>query len=175
MAIGGRYVSRGESNPEELFHSSILEQLEPRLLLSSAIWDGGGDGFSWMDAQNWASDALPTAASDVQIDVPSRDIQVRIAGLAQAATVDCLESLRLIGSGSLTTSTLTELNIYVAGDLTIDSGGSINGYGLGYGPSTGPGGGATQYVGGGAGHGGSGGRGYDRLNHRYLNGGPAYG
>jgi len=128
-----------------------------------------------MDAQNWASDALPTAASDVQIDVPSRDIQVRIAGLAQAATVDCLESLRLIGSGSLTTSTLTELNIYVAGDLTIDSGGSINGYGLGYGPSTGPGGGATQYVGGGAGHGGSGGRGYDRLNHRYLNGGPAYG
>ena len=38
MAIGDRYVGRGASSPKEPFHSPILEQLEPRLLLSGSEW-----------------------------------------------------------------------------------------------------------------------------------------
>jgi hypothetical protein len=46
-----------------------LETLEPRRVLSSVSWTGGGDGHSWGDTANWSSGALPGATDDVTISV----------------------------------------------------------------------------------------------------------
>ncbi|RMG83974.1 MAG: T9SS C-terminal target domain-containing protein [Bacteroidetes bacterium] len=38
------------------------------LLINAQTWDGGGDGVSWDDAQNWNPDAIPTAAQTATFD-----------------------------------------------------------------------------------------------------------
>lgn len=43
--------------------------LEPRLCLSTVLWDGGGDGTNWTDPLNWDTDAVPDGSSEVVIDV----------------------------------------------------------------------------------------------------------
>ena len=49
------------------FSGFRVESLEPRTLLSSVAWDGGGDGVHWTDPLNWSSDVLPGANDDVTI------------------------------------------------------------------------------------------------------------
>jgi hypothetical protein len=46
-----------------------LEMLEPRRVLSTVNWTGGGDHHSWGDANNWDTHALPGATDDVKINV----------------------------------------------------------------------------------------------------------
>ena len=68
-----QYLNEGQIRPPN-GHSAtashcVAEQLEPRLLLSTVYWDGGGDGTSWSDPKNWSADVLPGVTDDVTIDV----------------------------------------------------------------------------------------------------------
>src|SRR4051794_41437954 len=47
------------------------EALEARRLLSTVVWDGGGDGENWNDPANWVGDNLPADGDDVVISVPA--------------------------------------------------------------------------------------------------------
>jgi hypothetical protein len=47
-----------------------IEELEPRLCLSTIRWDGGGGDSSWHNPLNWAGDVLPGPNDDVIIDTP---------------------------------------------------------------------------------------------------------
>ncbi len=38
-------------------------------IASQVSWDGGGDGVSWVDANNWSNDQLPGSTDDVTIDI----------------------------------------------------------------------------------------------------------
>ncbi|MDB5334855.1 MAG: hypothetical protein JWN70_474, partial [Planctomycetaceae bacterium] len=42
-----------------------LEQLENRTLLTTFVWDGGGDGSHWNDATNWVGDTKPDTTDDI--------------------------------------------------------------------------------------------------------------
>ncbi|MFK7822379.1 MAG: hypothetical protein AB8G99_27035, partial [Planctomycetaceae bacterium] len=57
-----RPVRRARRRPRQ-----SLEALEDRALLAAVLWDGGGDGSSWGDADNWDTNAVPTIGDDVTI------------------------------------------------------------------------------------------------------------
>ena len=46
------------------------EALEPRQLLTAISWDGGGDGTTFTDPNNWSTDTVPGAADDATIGSP---------------------------------------------------------------------------------------------------------
>jgi hypothetical protein len=162
-------------------------------------WDGGGDGVSWEDGDNWSSDTVPGATSDVTID---STVTVDIAGTTT------IESL-VLGNVGGTTSPVLNFNydalttgalIINGGDLTVHTGadvthtvgttvvvgtvyidvqsgnatitGTMNADGKGYTLLNGSGAGSDRgSYGSGAGHGGQGGDTYD-LN---AGGGDVYG
>ena len=43
-------------------------------VLAQVTWDGGGDGTSWDDPENWSEDALPTSSDDVIVNAPGTTI-----------------------------------------------------------------------------------------------------
>ena len=178
----------------------ILEALEPRLLLSTVSWDGGGADLLWHNPLNWSGDTLPGLSDDVLIDVPNGDVIVEILDDVTVRSILGLEgldirtatltvptmtvsSLCLGDQGILTTAGMTPLLVEVATDLTIEVGGLIVADELGYGPGEGPGagdgdpGGGESLVGGGGGYGGAGDTGlYSWHSTRYtMAGGPVYG
>ena len=54
-------------------------------------WEGGGDGISWNDANNWNPNAVPSSASQVQIPVDNTST-INISGV-----IDPVDSLELSG------------------------------------------------------------------------------
>ena len=78
-----------------LIHADCAaEQLEPRILLATVTWDGGGDGSSWSDPANWSGDRLPRPRDVVVIGA---DASINIGGKGERIAVRRLES-----QGSLT-------------------------------------------------------------------------
>ena len=77
-----------------------FEALEVRHLLSTVVWDGGGDGRLWSNAQNWSSNVLPTAADDVVIpDVAATSTVVFDSGAGRVSvrSITAAESFLLQG------------------------------------------------------------------------------
>src|SRR5712671_1068747 len=123
-----------------------LEAIEPRLLLSgdpllapfinpphptppivavilpaaTIQWDGGGDGVSWSDQQNWAGDRLPNATDDVLVS--SATLIVHSNGADAVHSLKADSPLTLSG-GSLSIELGAETT-----DFTL-SGGTLTGAG----------------------------------------------
>ncbi|GGI56411.1 T9SS type A sorting domain-containing protein [Winogradskyella haliclonae] len=57
-----------EISTQRLFITFILMAIGLQLTAATVTWDGGGDGTSWTDPLNWDTDALPTAADDVDLN-----------------------------------------------------------------------------------------------------------
>ena len=87
-------------------------------------WDGGGDGVSWHDPENWVGDVLPGPTDDVVIDVVG-DLTVVFTADAGAQTIASLsspESLTISG-GELTVADFdVEVLEFTGGSLKISSG-----------------------------------------------------
>lgn len=62
---GNAYDGNGDGNGGDDFTLSVHVTND-----ITAFWDGGGDGSSWHDAQNWSTNAVPGAADRVLIDAP---------------------------------------------------------------------------------------------------------
>lgn len=94
---------------------SAIESLEFRRLLAAVAWDGGGDGVNWFDGANWSTNAVPTGADDVTINVVANpniqlDRPTTIRSLVNA------ESLTILGNGT-----------FGVAQLSINQGGSNSG------------------------------------------------
>lgn len=101
-----------------------IQPLEPRCLLAAVAWDGGGDGVSWGDANNWSNNQVPTAADDVTIDVPG-NIVVTLGSTRFVRTLVNAETLRLLGSNLSGNSILSVgVSFTNAGTVQMDSTGS---------------------------------------------------
>jgi hypothetical protein len=87
-------------------------------------WDGGGDGASWHDKNNWSGDRLPGASDEVLISVsgtPTINF-TSAAGPVSIKSLICDEPLAIAG-GSLTLNGLTSSQ--TTAGLTA-SGGTLN-------------------------------------------------
>jgi hypothetical protein len=89
-------------------------------------WDGGGDGATWQDANNWSGDQLPGTTSDVVISIPGTNFTVVITANAFVRSLQCDHSLsvsngtlRVTGGASRVNGTLT-----VAGRRTLEVNGA---------------------------------------------------
>ena len=67
---------------------------------STVRWDGGGGDFDWNNRFNWDSDALPTGADDVIIDVAGEITVSHSSGTNSIRSLQSQETLSLSG-GSL--------------------------------------------------------------------------
>ena len=66
---------------------ALLESLEPRRLLATIAWDGGGGDHLWLNPLNWEGDVLPGAADTAQIGVLAGDPTIVIAGSTAVGAV----------------------------------------------------------------------------------------
>src|SRR5688572_7536778 len=79
----------------------VVEELELRRLLAVIAWDGGGDGKSWADEENWIGNEEPGVDDDaVIVDVPG-NTPILFNDTATIRSVTCTEPFKLQG-GSLT-------------------------------------------------------------------------
>ncbi|MFK8113075.1 MAG: dockerin type I domain-containing protein [Rubripirellula sp.] len=85
-----------------------LESLESRRVLASVLWDGGGDGVSWLDPGNWENDAIPGELDDA---IVTNSQQVRIS---QDITLNSINVL----SGDLVIQNAT---VQLGADLRFES------------------------------------------------------
>jgi hypothetical protein len=104
---GLRSGSSSRSLREQLSNALALEPLEDRRVLAQVQWDGGGDGFRWLDPLNWSNDTLPAATDDAVVLGANLNLvvdgNVRINDLLVegSLTLDVQATLTLTGSGEL--------------------------------------------------------------------------
>jgi hypothetical protein len=85
-----------------------VEAVEPRRLLAAVAWDGGGDGVTWNDSDNWSTNTLPSAADDVTINVASNPTILLFGGGATINSLVSSETLRV--TSTLTVNSTATLN-----------------------------------------------------------------
>ena len=122
---------------------ALFESLEPRRLLATINWDGGGDGTSWHDDANWEGDLLPGPLDHVVINrIASDPTIVFSTGDVSIYSLRCREDLTITGgrlvafetnwmSGTLTVSggtLLVGIEWQQLGPVSL-SGGAIDGVG----------------------------------------------
>ncbi|MFC1775926.1 hypothetical protein ACFL3I_01130, partial [Pseudomonadota bacterium] len=134
------------ADPDDLIFRSSFERCDniSTAPVGALQWDGGGDGTSWNDPQNWKGDVLPAKGDDVWI-ADSGDITIVYNSAPDAIsinTLDSCESLKITG-GTLelagtawirTNLELTGGNLVVTGGLKVlgqlqQSGGTLKGTG----------------------------------------------
>ena len=145
---GGQYLAVGnfDNNPTPdliVAHATNKVVLLLNTTLGPVSWDGGGDGINWTDPLNWSGNALPGAADDVVISLPSSNPTIQLASGSQSIkSLSCAESLNITG-GTLSIANASQISaslsfsggaINGAGDLTISasmtwSGGQLAGSG----------------------------------------------
>ena len=105
-------------------------------------WDGGGDGVSWSDKENWLGDQLPVDGNAVVISDPAAITVIYDAslGTTHLHSLDSKESLTLTG-GNLEIDTFSwntgVLTVTADCGLTVfgtfqQTGGTVTGDGSGY-------------------------------------------
>ena len=53
----------------------------------SKVWDGGGDGSTWADTENWHPDGIPTSGDDVTVDAEDASVLCERTFNAKSVTV----------------------------------------------------------------------------------------
>ena len=71
------------------------------LTAATVTWDGGGDGTSWADDDNWVGDLSTVAGDDVVIDIAANPI-VQIANPLTLRSLNSEEDILFSGSLTLT-------------------------------------------------------------------------
>ena len=79
------------------------------MMLSTVSWTGGGHDNLWNDAKNWNTDTVPTASSDVVINVSGTSPTIHYSGGQSIHSLTSNASIS-IDSGSLTDATTAKIN-----------------------------------------------------------------
>lgn len=125
-----RSCSRRGSRPSAL--ASIawrpLEALEPRVLLATFTWDGGGADANWSTAANWAGDALPATDGSADLVFPAAALgKVNVNDITPGAA---FASIGFTGDGYSITGNAIALGAGGVTDSSADAGGGGNSFGL---------------------------------------------
>jgi autotransporter-associated beta strand protein len=110
--------------------------MEPRHVLATILWDGGGDGTTLTQAANWAGDIVPGAADDAVIDIAATPTitHTTAGGTFSVNSLTCAENFTMSG-GTLTVAaassfsgvaTISGGTLSGTGTVTIQSGGTLN-------------------------------------------------
>jgi hypothetical protein len=108
---------------------AVVEPLEPRTLLATITWDGGGDGSTLTDPLNWTGDILPGTSDDAVISIGGGASVTHAAGTFSVLSLTCDEALTVSG-GTISVAAASALNGAVTlsgGTLTGDGDITING------------------------------------------------
>lgn len=73
------------------------------------VWDGGGDGTSWHDPQNWDLDRIPNASDRVEIDVSENITVVHSSGNTTVLALHSANNVSITG-GSFTVQVPSTVN-----------------------------------------------------------------
>ena len=93
-ATGVAAAARTHSTLRSL--SVPFEKLEPRHLLATVMWDGGGDGIRWHDAENWTNDTIPAVIDDVVIRPAEDSLAITVDDDVAVASIDAAATQFLI-------------------------------------------------------------------------------
>ncbi|HQY88405.1 MAG TPA: hypothetical protein PK402_07085, partial [Tepidisphaeraceae bacterium] len=124
-------MTRALARHRNLFASirNPIEQLERRSLLASVSWDGGGDGSSWNDQNNWSGNALPGTSDDVTLNVGANPNIVLTGTAAAIRSLASSENLKVSGT-TLTITNGATLNaptrVCAVGTFNIEGGLTTN-------------------------------------------------
>jgi hypothetical protein len=129
------------NSDQSIYINSIMKNFLPlALLLSFSLvlhantitWDGGGDGLSWSDANNWVGNIIPGSTDDVLLD---NSLMVSSYTVNLPTTAVTIISLHIFPAGANTiklllpsTNTLTAAAFVTTGvgyTVTIESGGTF--------------------------------------------------
>ena len=90
--------------------SLFAERLEERTLLALVTWDGGGDGGSWDDANNWDTNTLPQPVDAVVI--PDVAATTRVEHRTGSTSITSLVSNEqfVLSGGTLSVSGTLQVN-----------------------------------------------------------------
>ncbi len=88
---------------------SLFQTLEPRRLLATVEWTGGGDGVSWSDPANWGGSLLPGNSDDVDINISGNVTIQHASGDDSIHSLHSTQPLTLSG-GSLTVASTVEID-----------------------------------------------------------------
>jgi hypothetical protein len=89
--------------------------------VASSMWDGGGDGSSWMDPHNWTGDLLPGANDDVYINATQEVVLNGEANIRSLTSISAL-SVQAQASLSLAADSTVYGQLDSVGQLTVQSG-----------------------------------------------------
>lgn len=119
----------------------MVESCEPRRLLAAVSWDGGGDGTTWTDPNNWSNNALPNSSDDVTIDVAANPTIVltssqsirslvnretlRLNAVASSITLSVSTTVSNFGRIELTSTNSNTTGLSLSGELTNAAGGTL--------------------------------------------------
>ena len=118
------------NQPTGVTHSVNYNATNLNLTVTSVsfFWDGGGDGVTWFDLDNWSLDVLPNAGTDVVLTNGDNVIFDGGSATVASLTLDIGSSLD-IASGALTNGGLLTVNggatLGISGG-TLDNGGDTS-------------------------------------------------
>jgi len=102
-----------------LIFLTLLLYFTPALLTGQTLtWDGGGDGTSWTDANNWNPDTAPTNGVNVIFD----NVTATITGIPAGFFVT---NFTKSGTGTVTLNS----DLQIRGNLVVSGGGFVGGTG----------------------------------------------
>lgn len=117
------------SIPSVVLVAAVMSLLSGDAHAAAISWDGGGNGSSWSDPNNWSANVAPGAGDDVIINVEGNAGVVYSSGTTTINSLTCDESFTLSG-GALTITSGCTVNgtlTLSGGALTLTSGCTVNG------------------------------------------------
>ncbi|MEZ4710887.1 MAG: hypothetical protein R3A44_27055 [Caldilineaceae bacterium] len=118
------FSGTGPQTGESVF--MFFDFFHEETFLPSIQWDGGGDGTSWTDPQNWDTDQVPAASDRVLIDVAGEPTITYDKGSTTIISLVSAETMEFSG-GSLTVNAKST----ISSALTMNGGFTLIADGLG--------------------------------------------
>jgi hypothetical protein len=117
---GAKRLPRRPARKVRLF----CEPLETRLVPSTINWDGGGDGTTWTDANNWNPNSVPGATDDAVIGAAFSGSTIKVGANVTINSVSCQGTLQ-IDSGTFSVAAASSASKFTFNGGTLTGNGDF--------------------------------------------------
>lgn len=118
--LKNRLLLAALSRPVFLFFLLLSQMLHAQV-----TWDGGASTTNWTDADNWTSNAVPTAMDEVVISGATVHIAAGVSAVALSVSVSGTATLQIAATGSLTINTGSSFALSLSSSNLVNDG-SLN-------------------------------------------------